>query len=101
MYGVNPGPPGLGPGIPTAFPPDGLGACAQMGVEKASTAATATPFTRSFMVMDLAPVVEQVGKDAEGTVSGAQQHAMQFRQIACAGHSTTGMALKINSGAQR
>jgi hypothetical protein len=57
----------LGPGIPIAFPPDGLAGCAQTGAEKASTAATATPFTRSFMFMDLAPVVEQVGEDAEGT----------------------------------
>ena len=34
VYGVNPGPPGLGPGTPTGFPL-GLNCCAQAGAEKA------------------------------------------------------------------
>ena len=32
-YGVRPGPPGLGPGMPIELPPDGLAACAQAGAE--------------------------------------------------------------------
>lgn len=49
LYGVSPGPPGLGPGIPIAFPPDGLAGCAHAGAKMASAAATATPPKRCFM----------------------------------------------------
>jgi hypothetical protein len=49
VYGVRPGPPGLGPGIPIEFPPDGLAGCAQAGAESASAAITATPLKRCFV----------------------------------------------------
>jgi hypothetical protein len=49
LYGVKPGPPGLGPGIPIEFPPDGLTGCAPMGAENASAATTATPVRRCFI----------------------------------------------------
>jgi hypothetical protein len=49
LSGVRPGPPGLGPGTPTAFPPDGLAGCAQTGAESASAAITATPPKRCFV----------------------------------------------------
>jgi hypothetical protein len=48
LYGIRPGPPGLGPGIPIEFPPDGLAGCAQAGAESASAAITATPLKRCF-----------------------------------------------------
>ena len=43
LYGVSPGPPGFGPGVPMELPPDGLVCCAQTGAENASAATTATP----------------------------------------------------------
>jgi hypothetical protein len=49
LYGVNPGPPGFGPGIPIALPPDGLAGWAQTGPENASTANTAAPVKRCFI----------------------------------------------------
>jgi hypothetical protein len=52
VYGVSPGPPGLGPGTPTAFPP-GLYCCAQAGVEKARAAHTATPVRSRFIAVIL------------------------------------------------
>ena len=51
LYGVNPGPPGFGPGIPIAFPPEGLTGCAPTGPENASAATTATPVKRCFMLI--------------------------------------------------
>jgi hypothetical protein len=53
LYGVRPGPPGLGPGIPIEFPPEGLAGCAHTGAEKASAATTATPVRRCFIVLIL------------------------------------------------
>jgi len=50
LYGVNPGPPGFGPGIPIELPPDGLVGWAQAGAENASAATTATPVKRCFML---------------------------------------------------
>jgi hypothetical protein len=50
LYGVRPGPPGLGPGIPIEFPPDGLACCAPTGAENASAATTATPVRKCFML---------------------------------------------------
>ena len=49
LYGVSPGPPGFGPGIPMALPPDGLAGWAQTGAENASAAITATPVIRCFI----------------------------------------------------
>lgn len=51
LYGVNPGPPGLGPGMPIGFPPEGLAGCAPTGAENASAAITATPVKRCFMLI--------------------------------------------------
>lgn len=50
LYGVMPGPPGFGPGVPIEFPP--LGFCAHTGAAIASAAATATPVKRCFMACD-------------------------------------------------
>ena len=44
LYGVSPGPPGFGPGVPMELPPDGF--CAQTGADNASAATTATPVKR-------------------------------------------------------
>src|ERR1700748_3795525 len=49
LYGVSPGPPGFGPGVPIELPPDGLACCAQADAENASAAATATPVKRCFI----------------------------------------------------
>src|SRR6202040_2315494 len=49
LYGVSPGPPGFGPGVPIELPPDGLACCAQTGAENASAATTATPVKRCFI----------------------------------------------------
>jgi hypothetical protein len=46
LYGVSPGPPGFGPGVPMELPPEGLACCAQTGAENASAATTATPAKR-------------------------------------------------------
>jgi hypothetical protein len=62
LYGVRPGPPGFGPGRPTAFPPDGLAGCAPTGAENASAATTATPFKRCFVVIR-SPPLSKFGKD--------------------------------------
>jgi hypothetical protein len=50
VYGVKPGPPGFGPGIPIAFPPDGLAGCADTGTQNASAATSATPVMRCFIL---------------------------------------------------
>ena len=51
LYGVNPGPPGFGPGMPIGFPPDGLAGCAQTGAANASAAITATPVHTYLMLI--------------------------------------------------
>jgi len=53
LYGVRPGPPGLGPGIPMGFPPDGLAGCANTGAQNPSAAAIATPVNRCFISLIL------------------------------------------------
>ena len=50
VYGVKPGPPGFGPGIPIGFPPDGLAGCADAGAQNASAATIATPVMRCFIL---------------------------------------------------
>jgi hypothetical protein len=71
LYGVSPGPPGLGPGTPTAFPPDGLAACAQAGAESASAAITATPPKRCFVRNPFSPSEPFKSRTAEGTGFGS------------------------------
>jgi hypothetical protein len=64
LYGVSPGPPGFGPGMPIELPPDGLVVCAQTGAENASTAAIATPVKRCFMseILSLGLQLDMVGR---------------------------------------
>ena len=50
VYGVSPGPPGFGPGMPTGLPP-GLVGCAQVGAERARAATIPTPVRRCFMLL--------------------------------------------------
>jgi hypothetical protein len=49
LYGVRPGPPGFGPGKPTAFPPDGLVGCAPTAADNAIAAIAAMPVKRYFI----------------------------------------------------
>lgn len=58
VYGVSPGPPGLGPGRPKALPP-GLVDWAQVGAETASAATIAMPVRRCFMLSILGLLVNQ------------------------------------------
>ena len=51
VYGVSPGPPGFGPGMPIGFPPDGLAGCAQTGAANASAAIAATPVHTYLMLI--------------------------------------------------
>jgi hypothetical protein len=51
LYGVNPGPPGFGPGSPIELPPGALVGCAQAADVIASAATTATPVSGCFMVV--------------------------------------------------
>jgi hypothetical protein len=62
LYGVRPGPPGFGPGVPMELPPDGLAGCAQTGAENASAAITATPVKRCFIsaILPLGPRLDMV-----------------------------------------
>jgi hypothetical protein len=50
LYGVNPGPPGFGPGVPTELPPGLVAGCAQAGAEIATAAISAAPDRRCFML---------------------------------------------------
>jgi len=63
LYGVNPGPPGFGPGEPMELPPDGLACWAQTGAENASAATTATLVKRwCFMsaILSFGPQLDMV-----------------------------------------
>jgi len=51
VYGVSPGPPGFGPGMPIGFPPDGLAGCAQTGAANAGAGITATPADAELMLI--------------------------------------------------
>jgi hypothetical protein len=60
VYGVDPGPAGLKPGVPTAFPP-GLVGWPQLGAEKAIAATTAAPVRICLMLSVLRLLLDKTG----------------------------------------
>ena len=80
LYGVSPGPPGFGPGVPTALPPDGLAGCADTGAENASAATIATPVKRRFIsaILPLGPRLDMVERLGWLPLDRVSPHAFQM-----------------------